>query len=267
MDKINPKKPVILVFAGHDPSGGAGIQADIESIAVAGCHATTVMTTLTQQNTMNFSGHHPQNINNFILQTRLILEDFDISAIKIGVVGSEKLVNAIAELLIELKNIPVVLDPVIKSSSGYIFSDFDLCKNLTEKLFPLITIATPNIIEAKTLAGIEGTLDNIAERLLSRGGEYILITDTHDSAEQVVNTLYSKDKPPVNFEYQRLAGEFHGSGCTLSSSIAAHLALGCSMEDAVKTALNYTWECLNHALSFGSGVKLPNRVRSHIKDN
>ncbi|MEE9552565.1 MAG: hydroxymethylpyrimidine/phosphomethylpyrimidine kinase [Gammaproteobacteria bacterium] len=267
MNTFNPQKPVVLVFAGHDPSGGAGIQADIESIASTGCHAATVITTITRQNTQSLEGHTPQNIDDFNQQARLILQDMDIKAIKIGVIGDKQLLYAISELLEECRNIPVVLDPIIQSGTGYKFLNDDLCKDLIKKILPLTTIVTPNSLEARTLTDPDYTLDAAAKKFLEYGCENILITGAHEKTEQIINTLYSKNEPDLNFKCERLPGEYHGSGCTLSSSIAAHLALGCNVKDAIAKALHYTWESLSHGNRHGSGQLLPDRIAWRLKDD
>jgi len=264
MNNINPQKPVVLVFAGHDPSGGAGIQADIESISIAGCHPATIITTLTQQNSMIIEGHQTQNASDFNKQARLILQDMEIKAFKIGVIGDEKLLNLIVDLLEEYHDIPVVLDPVLSSGTGYNFTNDRFCKTLIEKLFPLTTITTPNSYEARQLSNTAGTLDMAAEQLLLSGCKHVLITGTHENTEKVINILYKNNNAPIRYEFERLAGEYHGSGCTLSSSIAAYISLGYEIEVAVSEALTFTWESLKHGTKTGHGKIYPNRYYQYI---
>lgn len=258
MSNINPEKPVILVLAGHDPSGGAGIQADIESIASTGCHPVCIITSLTTQNTKIITGTNPQNPDIFSNQLELIMDDMEISACKIGMIGDPYLVDIIYSEIID-KEFPVVLDPVIRSESDYELADNEVISKISEKLVPLSTLVTPNSNEARILTATDD-LDMAAKTLLSRGCKHVLITGTHENTSNVINTLHSPEGPPVKFEFDRLEGQFHGSGCTLSSSIAANLALGMKISTAVENSLNYTWACLNHAINPGSGNKIPDRT-------
>ena len=258
MSNINPEKPVILVLAGHDPSGGAGIQADIESIASAGCHPVCIITSLTTQNTKTINGIYPQNPDIFRNQLRLIMDDIEISACKIGMIGDQQLVDIIYSE-INGKRFPVVLDPVIRSESDHELANDVVIRKITEKLVPTATLVTPNSDEARKLAATED-LDKAAKTLLSQGCKHALITGTHENTNNVINTLYSHEGPPVIFEFDRLDGQFHGSGCTLSSSIAANLALGMEITSAVENSLKYTWTCLKNAINPGSGNKIPDRT-------
>ena len=265
MSNINPKKPIVLVISGHDPTGGAGIQADIESIASIGCHPASVITSLTAQNTKEISEIVPQNPDTFQKQIQLILEDMAIDACKIGVVGDTGLIDVICTELSD-KNIPIVLDPIIRSGSGYILANEDVYRKITEMLVPMSTLITPNSIEARILTKTDD-LNIAAEKLLSFGCKYVLITGTHEETKLVINTLYSINESPIKFESERLPNDYHGSGCTLSSSIAAYLALGIELNQAVENSLRFTWNCLNNAMQVGSGKKIPDRIRWRIKNN
>jgi hydroxymethylpyrimidine/phosphomethylpyrimidine kinase len=257
MTNSNNQKPVVLVIAGHDPSGGAGIQADIESISSAGCHATTVITSLTTQNTNKVLDVIPQDPEPFRNQIRLILEDMDIVACKIGMIGSIKLLEVIVNELTDL-NFPIVLDPVMSSTSGKNFSDDDICKNMLTSLLPLTTLITPNSIEA-TLLTQEDDLTAAANILMDYGTESVLITGTHNDTHEVINSLYTKQDPLIEYHWERLPDTFHGSGCTLSSRIAALLALGNDLKTSVEKAQEYTWLSLKHGLKLGRGQAQPNR--------
>ena len=257
MINSNNQKPVVLVIAGHDPSGGAGIQADIESISSAGCHATTVITSLTTQNTNKVLDVIPQTPEPFRNQIRLILEDMDIVACKIGMIGSIQLLEVIVDELTEL-NIPVVLDPVMSSTTGMKFSDDNICKKMLTSLLPLTTLLTPNCIEA-TLLTQKVDLTAAANILLSHGADSVLITGTHAETHEVINTFYTKQDTPIEYHWERLTESFHGSGCTLSSRIAALLALGDNLKTAIEKAQEYTWLSLKHGLKLGRGQTQPNR--------
>jgi len=251
------KKPIVLVIAGHDPSGGAGIQADIESIVNAGCHAVTVITSLTAQNTSEVTGISYQDPIFFEEQIKLIFNDFNVSACKIGMIGNAGLVNIIHKELSDIK-IPIILDPIIDSGTGKNLSPKKTYENILTLLLPLTTIITPNSIEAKILAETED-LKNAASKLLSRGGESVLITGSHEETNDIINMLYKRDTPPIEYTWKRLSGSFHGSGCTLSSRIAANLALGNNLDNAVEEAQKYTWQTLKNGLELGKGQIHPNR--------
>jgi hydroxymethylpyrimidine/phosphomethylpyrimidine kinase len=257
MINSNNEKPVVLVIAGHDPSGGAGIQADIESIANAGCHAATVISALTAQNTKQVADILPQNPAPFRKQIKLIKDDMKIAACKIGLIANVQLIDVIQNELSEL-NIPVVLDPIINSSSGQSFSDENICKKIMSSLLPMTTIVTPNSYEARALTN-QKDINKAAEKLLSTGVKSVLITGADEETETVTNSYYTNDQEPVEYHWQRLSGSFHGSGCTLSSRIAAQLALGSDIKTAIEEAQAYTWNTLKHAIKQGQVQFQPNR--------
>ena len=256
MSNINQKK-IVLVIGGHDPSGGAGIQADIESIIHAGCHPVTVITSLTTQNTREVVDINPQNPETFRRQIRLIMDDMHIDACKIGMFGDTGLIDVVCDELLD-KDIPIILDPVIRSGSGTTLADEQVCHALIKRLLPLTTLITPNSEEARILSN-EKDLTIAASTLLQYGTNAVLITGTHEESEDVVNTLYLKDRNIYKYNWQRLPETYHGSGCTLSSSIAAYLAQGEGLKSAVEKAQNYTWETLQNGIKLGHGQILPNR--------
>jgi hydroxymethylpyrimidine/phosphomethylpyrimidine kinase len=265
MNKPSLNKPVVLVLAGHDPSGGAGIQADIETLAAHGCIATSVITSLTAQNTQSFSYHLPQAAEDFLTQGKLILEDINIDACKIGAIGSPELIHAIHELITD-KTFPVILDPVLQSTTGHDFSNEEMCSLLCELILPVTTVVTPNRKEALQLTGTL-TPQAAAERFLEMGCKNILITDTEASEIQIINHLYQEDGHTQTFTYERLPGSFHGSGCTLASAISANLAKNIELTTAVEQAQEFTWASLKHGLKLGKGQIHPNRFfqQSEIK--
>jgi len=265
MNKPSLKKPVVLVLAGHDPSGGAGIQADIETLAAHGCIATSVITSLTAQNTELFSYHLPQVAEDFLSQGKLVLEDIEIDACKIGAIGSRELIYAIHELIVD-KTFPVILDPVLQSTTGHDFSNKEMCSVISELLLPVTTVITPNRAEALQLTGTRSA-QAAAERILDMGCKNILITDTEASETQIINHLYQEDGQAQTFTYDRLPGNFHGSGCTLASAISANLANNLEITTAIKQAQEFTWNSLKHGLTLGKGQIHPNRFfqQSDIK--
>jgi hydroxymethylpyrimidine/phosphomethylpyrimidine kinase len=256
MMNSNTQKPVVLVIAGHDPSGGAGIQADIETIAHAGCHAATVITSLTAQNTKEVADIIPQEPDAFQKQIQLIKDDMEISACKIGMIGSIELIEVIAKELSSL-NIPVVLDPVLASTSGQAFADEKISEKILSSLLPLTTVITPNAEEIRSLTQITD-LNEAAKKLLLLGANSVLLTGADEATEKVNNSFYSSENEAVEYQWQRLDGTYHGSGCTLSSRIAALLALGENLQTTVEKAQAYTWSTLEHGLKLGQGQAQPN---------
>jgi len=251
------KKPIVLVIAGHDPSGGAGIQADIESIANAGCHAVTVITSLTAQNTNKITNVSSQDPVFFKKQIKLIFDDFSVAACKIGMIGDVKLVDTIHNELSDIK-IPIILDPIINSGTGKNLSSKKTCERILTLLLPLTTVITPNTLEARIL----GETDNLkiaADKLLNYGTKSVLITGSHEKTNTVLNTLYEKNNSPMEYKWKRLASSFHGSGCTLSSRIAANIALGNNLKNAVEDAQKYTWQTLKNGLELGKNQIHPDR--------
>ncbi len=257
MNEQSQEKNVVLVFAGHDPSGAAGIQADIETIAALGCIATSVVTSLTAQNTQSFLNHLPQTKSDFVSQTKLVLDDINIDACKIGAIGSAELIQAIHAIIANL-TFSLVLDPVVYSTTGHELINKEMSTLICELLLPLATVITPNLGEAMYLTGEEHP-QAAAEKFLAMGCKNILITDAEKSATQFINHLYRKDGQCQTFEWERLSANFHGSGCTLASAIAANLAKNTELVYAIEQAQNFTWNSLRHGLQFGKGQQHPNR--------
>lgn len=250
-------KPVVLVLAAHDPSGGAGIQADIETLAAHGCIAAPVITSLTAQNTRSFSYHLPQTAENFTDQIRLVLDDMDIAACKIGAIGSPQLIKAIHQIILE-KPFPVILDPVLQSSTNYHFADQNMTELLGEFLIPLTTILTPNRREALLLTGTAEPHD-AAEKLTAMGCQNVLITDAEPSEAEIINHWYQQDGRQKHYTWERLPDPYHGSGCTLASAISAGLAAKIAPLTAIEQAQHFTWHSLKNSLKIAAGQHHPNR--------
>lgn len=260
MNEETMGKPVVLVIAGHDPSGGAGIQADIEAIAASGGHAMTVITSLTAQNTARVGGIHHQDPEDLREQLQLLLEDMPVHACKIGLVTEPGQIQIIEEILAEkLVGVPVVLDPVISAGSGHVFIENDVFAAIRDRLLPLAAVITPNSIEARGLSGRDD-LDEAGSRLLETGAGAVLITGGHESGDEIVNSLYTVNRPPLRYAWERLPGTYHGSGCTLSSALAASLARGDDLQTAVGEAQDYTWHTLRHARRYGRRQLHPDRL-------
>lgn len=252
--------PVVLALSGSDPSGGAGIQADIESLASHGCHCAPVITAITVQDTQDVKSYAPLDGTLIMEQARAVLEDMPVAAIKIGMLGSVEAVEAIYGVLRDYPDIPVVLDPVVTSGGGSSLTDDDVLEALDSLLLPHTTVLTPNSVEARILAPEADNLDACAMALLEKGCEFVLITGTHENTPQVTNTLYGNHRLLETFTWERLNGSFHGSGCTLAASIAGLLAQGLEPFSAIHEAQAYTWETLKHGYRVGMGQALPNRL-------
>lgn len=251
--------PAVLTLSGLDPSGGAGIQADIEAIASMGCHACSVVTAHTVQDTRSakrFVGADPMLV---VEQARAVLEDVNIGAIKIGMVGQRGLIEAIHSVLVDYPSIPVVFDPVLGASGGGALIEASALEALRFLLFAQTSVLTPNRNEAKQLAPNADTLDACAEQLQDEGCEYVLITGADEGTEQVENRLYGQHRLLESFKWERLPHVYHGSGCTLAASIAGLLAQDSEPFNAIHEAQSYTWECLRHAYRLSEGQWLPNR--------
>jgi len=256
--------PIVLAFAATDPSGGAGLQADVLTLASMGCHPLTVVTAVTIQDTMGIEEIMALDAEWVADQARCVLEDMPVTAIKIGVIGSIENITAIAEVVSDYPEVPLVLDPVLASGRGDELATDEMISALRELLIPQTTIITPNSIEARRLVQEDGEDDldlaECASRLLALGCEYVLITGTHENTTQVVNTLYSQEGVVRTDSWERLPGSYHGSGCTLASAIAATIANGLNISDAVKDAQEYTWQTLKAAFRPGMGQHIPDRL-------
>lgn len=259
--------PIVLVFAGTDPSGGAGMQADILTLSSMGCHPLSVVTAVTIQDTMGVEDVLPIDAEWVADQARCVLEDVPVAVFKIGLLGSVEAAAAIAEVVSDYPDIPLVLDPILASGRGDELASEELISAMRELLIPQTTLITPNSLEVRRLAQEDDTdeednpdLAECAGRILSLGCEYVLITGTHENTPQVVNTLYEQQGVVRTDSWQRLAGTYHGSGCTLASAIAATIANGIAIPEAVRDAQEYTWQTLKHAYRTGMGQLVPDRL-------
>ncbi|SEP11125.1 bifunctional hydroxymethylpyrimidine kinase/phosphomethylpyrimidine kinase [Nitrosovibrio sp. Nv6] len=258
--------PTVLSFAASDSTGGAGIQADILTLASMGCHPLTVITAVTVQDTAGVDDVLALDPEWVVDQARAVLEDMPVHVFKIGLLGSVEIITAIAEVISDYPNIPLVLDPVLASGRGDELASEEMVAAMRELLLPQATIITPNSLEARRLAQDDEDDDDMphlnqcAGRLLHMGCEYVLITGTHENTSQVVNHLYGTDGIVRTDSWDRLAGSYHGSGCTLASAIAAALANGLPIAEGVYEAQEYTWQSLKAGFRPGMGQHLPDRL-------
>lgn len=257
---IYSSRPVVLCLSGHDPSGGAGLQADIEALLAQGCHAAAAVTALTVQDTVNVSDFRVLDREWVMAQANAVFNDSSVAAVKLGMLGSLEMVDTVAQLLTAHPDLPVVCDPVLRAGGGGRLGKDEVGYAMRERLLSLSTIATPNLPEARILAELpEGTADECAQKLLPFC-ENLLITGGHGDEQQVHNRLYTRSGQTHTFICQRLPGSYHGSGCTLASALAGRLAQGEALVSAVQTALDYTWRTLRDAEQLGKGQFVPRRL-------
>ncbi|ELX12610.1 phosphomethylpyrimidine kinase [Janthinobacterium sp. HH01] len=268
-------RPCVLVFAGLDPSGGAGIAADLQSVAGQGAHALTVATALTVQDNDRVYGVQPVDGAMVLRQAQALVDKVTVRAVKIGIPGSAANAQAIAEIIGRLRRrqpeLPVVLDPVLASGHGDLLSRDDAVQALAP-LLPLVTVLTPNGPEALALTGAADPSAQ-AQALRARGCRHVLITGGHGEGDEVVNRWFGPGAAPMqrlsdpgpqedsrNWNWPRLSGAFHGSGCTLASAIAGQLALGMPMERALELAQQYCYRSLRGAYTVAPGQRIPQRL-------
>jgi hydroxymethylpyrimidine/phosphomethylpyrimidine kinase len=256
---MQANRPVVLSFSGHDPSGGAGIQADIETLISHQCHSCSVITALTEQDSHNVKKLIPQKAQDIKDQANRILADFPVKSIKIGLLGHHETAIAIESILLENSHIPVILDPVLAAGGGTSLANKQLISNIFEKLLPSTTILTPNSEEARQLAQ-HNDLTECGKKLLSKGCNFVLITGAHEQSTTVNNQLFQANGKTETFKWDRLEGSYHGSGCTLASSIAGLIAQGLDPFTAISEAQDYTWNSLEAAYQAGQGQFNPDRL-------
>ncbi len=258
--------PIVLAFAASDPSGGAGIQADVLTLAAMGCHPLSVITAITVQDSLGVEGVLAMDAEWVNDQARTVLEDMPVAAFKIGMLGSVENIAAVAEIVGDYPDVPLVLDPVLASGRGDELASEQMILALADMLLPRTTLITPNSLEARRLALDESDddddpdLEECASRLIALGCEYVLITGTHENTPRVINTLYGAEGAIDSAAWQRLPGSYHGSGCTLASAAAASIAHGLGIVEAVKDAQAFTWHALAAGFRPGMGQYLPDRL-------
>ena len=225
-----------------------------------GSRAAPTVTALTVQDTLNVSDFRVLERDWVLAQANAVIADLPVAAIKLGMLGSVQMVDTVLQIRHQLPGIPLVCDPVLRAGGGGALGQDEVGYALRERLFALSTIATPNLPEARILAELpDGTADQCADKLLPYI-QHLLITGGHGDERQVHNRLYSRDGSRHSFVCQRLPGSYHGSGCTLASTLAGRLALGQELVSAVQFALDYTWRTLRDAEQPGHGQFIPRRL-------
>ncbi|OUR87573.1 hydroxymethylpyrimidine/phosphomethylpyrimidine kinase [Cycloclasticus sp. 44_32_T64] len=254
-------KPIVLSLSGHDPTGGAGIQADAEALVHFGCHPCSILTCLTVQDSSTVHRLIPLDAAHITEQANALFNDMPIAVIKIGLTGSVNVVNAIVEILKSHPDIPVVFDPVLACGDGTSLANTELIHVIKDTLIPLATVLTPNTVEAAQLSGRVRTTSTaeLGLDLLAQGAHYVLITGGHESTATIKNSLFHDKQIRRTSVWPRQAGEFHGTGCTLASAIAALMAKGHAIADSIELAQEYVDKAIKQAHQLGRGQAFPDR--------
>jgi hydroxymethylpyrimidine/phosphomethylpyrimidine kinase len=242
--------PRCLTIAGSDSGGGAGIQADLKAFAAAGCFGTTAIVALTAQNTLGVTAVQELPPGFVEAQLEAVFSDIGVDAAKTGMLFSRELIDTVADFL-ATHRVPLVVDPVMVASSGAKLLQDDAAEALVDRLFPLATVVTPNLMEAEALAG-EGSRRELAERIHELGALAVIVTGGH--GEDAVDHLFD-GVHHVEIEVERHdVAATHGAGCTHSATLAALLAKGVALEDAARTAAHTAAEAVRNGLvEIGAG--------------
>ena len=235
----------VLSIAGSDPSGGAGIQADLKTLSACGCFATTAITAIVDENTVGVYGVHPVPIDFVKGQIKSVLDDIGTDAIKIGMLHSSELIRAVKEVLLPYQIRNIVLDPVMVATSGGKLLMDEAIATLKHELLPMARVITPNIPEAEILLGRkisqQTDLPGVAKELSHKGTVSVLLKAGHFSDEELVDIFYNAETDEtIELPSPRIAtNNTHGTGCTLSSAVAAFLAQGLALNEAIVKAKNF----------------------------
>lgn len=249
----------VLIIAGSDPSGGAGLQADIKTVTALGGYAAAVVTALTVQNTTGVRAVQPVDPSFICDQIEAVIGDIGADAVKIGMIGAIDAAHAIADVLAPVaKKIPIVIDPVLIATSGDSLAESGMAEAVMTRLAPLAAIMTPNTDEASALSGLSIMAPSHSEAagqaLLAAGAGAALIKGAHLEGEAITDTLVTAVSV-AHFTNQRIGSRpLHGTGCTLASAIATHLARGVSMEKSVQYAIDYVRSAIASAAGLGAGA-------------
>lgn len=252
------KKPArILIIAGSDSSGGAGIQGDIKTVTALGGYAMTAITALTAQNTTGVYGIHPIPPDFIRQQIELVTSDIGVDAVKTGMLHSEQVIEVVADCIRAMQPAFFVLDPVMVAKGGAALLEENALTALKRKLLPLATIITPNIPEAEYLTGSRihslNDMEQAAQRIAALGSANVLIKGGHGTDDVIHNVLWANGSA-YYFETPRLKTlHTHGTGCAMASAIATFLAQGMAIEQAVKAAGDYVYQAILHAPGLGHG--------------
>jgi hydroxymethylpyrimidine/phosphomethylpyrimidine kinase len=247
----------VLIIAGSDPSGGAGVQADIKTVTALGGYAAAAITALTVQDTLGVTAVHPVPPELIKAQAKAALGDIGADAVKTGMLGAAAAIEAAAEALDLAPGVPLVVDPVLRSTSGAALTDPEALEVLRARLIARSMLVTPNAPEAEALTGlVVASLDDqrrAAERMMNAGAAAVLLKGGHVPGERVIDLLATLDGETL-FEAERQdTRHTHGTGCTLASAVATGLAQGQGLTDAVARAWAYVQEAIRRAPGLGRG--------------
>lgn len=253
-------RPTVLCFSGLDPSGGAGLQADIEAIGHSGAHAAIACTALTIQNSQQVFGFEATSKELLLAQANAVVGDLPINCVKSGMLGTTDNIAALAEFLRQHPDYQYVLDPVLVANSGGSLGDQATLVKAFVELIPLATVITPNTVELRALTGIDD-IEQATQKLFEMGAKAVLVKGGHeDTPDHIRNVLYADGKMIAESHCPRLDGQYHGSGCSLASFIAGRLALGDSLKTAVQHAETWLFGVLKQAETpVPNGQKIPKR--------
>lgn len=253
-------RPTVLCFSGLDPSGGAGLQADIEAIGQSGAHAAIACTALTIQNSQQVFGFEATSRELLLAQAHAVVNDLPIKCVKSGMLGTTENIAALADFLTEHPDYLYVLDPVLVANSGGSLGNQETLVEAFIELIPLATVITPNTVELRALTGLED-LDQATNKLFQMGAKAVLVKGGHeDTPEYIRNALYINGEFISETRCPRLDGEYHGSGCSLASFIAGRLAQGDQLTQAAHHAETWLLGVLKKAETpVPNGQKIPKR--------
>ena len=263
MSEVTLSYPRVLTIAGSDSGGGAGIQADIKTIAALGCYGMSAITALTVQNTLGVSGIHNVPVDVVRAQIDAVVDDIGIDAVKIGMLHSEEVIRIVAQAVDEKRMLSVVLDPVMVSSAGSVLIDDGAKEALVKHLFSKVALITPNLDEAGLLLGrvikTSGELVQAAYALAGMGASAVLLKGAHLQEADVLDVLVMQHDATGAVELYELTSpriyshNLHGAGCTLSAAIASYLALGLDLPGAVQAARVYVMAAIEAGVYIRTG--------------
>ncbi len=259
MKPTNDTVPIVMAFSANDPTGGSGIQADIETLFSLGCHCSTVVTSVSVQDTCELKDFRPLSTSLVIEQARAVLEDMPIAAFKVGLIGSVENVTAIYTILRDYPHIPIIFHPCLKDGGQHNQISVEFINAITSLLFPITTILIADSISAYQLVPGADTTHACANKLQEYGSKFVFITGVHETTPVIYNILYQGQELVKTFKWERLPAQYYGCGCTLSASVAGFIARGLAPIEAIQAGQGYTWKCLKQGHRLGMGSTSPNR--------
>jgi len=253
-------KPVIMCFSGLDSTGGAGIQADIETCLSLGAHCCPIVTAITIQDTINSYEAEAVRSSSIISQARAVLQDIPVKAFKVGLVIDKDTILALHTIFSDYPKVPVIIDPVLRAGGGHELVNEELFPHMRNFLMPHAFLALPNTFEATVLTEGADSLEARGMELLSMGCSYALITGTDAATAEIEHHLFGNHQLIETFQCEPLPHQYHGSGCTLASAVACYIAHGSDIVTACRQGQAFTRKTLKTAQRLGMGQLIPNRA-------